>query len=218
MPGASFSIDQLVAVNAYNPDILPELEQYVREQVSQRTYNLDANLALLRFYQCEPRRVNMQILTNVAIKSLMALPAVDYNLCMFLIPEKLQQEEPLVTIATWAQLLETARFSDFWNEAARSRDLVESVPGFEEAIQNYAVHVLSISYRKVPRHVLAEAVNINGPSLDRFLEHQKSWSILEGGQDIELPKNEDNYPGFRRNIGDSIPLEQVARLFPILSQ
>lgn len=39
MPGAQapqqiFTIEQLVALNPYNPDILPDLESYVEEQVS----------------------------------------------------------------------------------------------------------------------------------------------------------------------------------------
>lgn len=29
----SFTVEQLVAVNPYNPDILPDLENYVNEQV-----------------------------------------------------------------------------------------------------------------------------------------------------------------------------------------
>ncbi len=36
MPGAQvpITIEQLVALNPYNPDILPDLENYVEEQVS----------------------------------------------------------------------------------------------------------------------------------------------------------------------------------------
>ena len=30
----SYTVEQLVAVNPYNPDILPDLENYVNEQVS----------------------------------------------------------------------------------------------------------------------------------------------------------------------------------------
>jgi len=31
--GVSYTVEQLVAVNPYNPDILPDLEKYVNEQV-----------------------------------------------------------------------------------------------------------------------------------------------------------------------------------------
>jgi translation initiation factor 3 subunit K len=94
MPGAPsppqiFTIEQLVALNPYNPDILPDLESYVEEQVATQTYSLDCNLCLLRLYQFQPARMNVHIIIKVLAKALMALPATDFNLCMFLIPERL---------------------------------------------------------------------------------------------------------------------------------
>ncbi|MCO5607200.1 hypothetical protein L7F22_061393 [Adiantum nelumboides] len=46
-----YTMEQIVAVNPYNPDILPDLEAHVQEQVNMQTYSLDANLCLLRLYQ-----------------------------------------------------------------------------------------------------------------------------------------------------------------------
>eukprot|EP00897_Mesotaenium_endlicherianum_P009297 jgi/Mesen1/8396/ME000468S07837 len=137
-------------------------------------------------------------------QALMALPGPDYTLCMHLIPERI-----------------TARFREFWNEAARSREITELVPGFESAMQAYAVHLLSISYRRVPRAVLAEAINMEGPALEKYIQSQeiKGWVVSEGsqGQVIELPANDDNGPRVRKNLSESIPLEQVSKLFPIIS-
>ena len=73
---SSYTVEQLVAVNPFNPEILPDLENYVNEQVRSfvgclnsklivvlvslwmilsqvtlQTYSLDANLCLLRLYQ-----------------------------------------------------------------------------------------------------------------------------------------------------------------------
>lgn len=222
-PSVPFTMEQLVALNPYNPDILPELESYVQEQVMHQTYSLDANLCLLRLYQFETSRMNIQIVARILVKALMALPAPDFNLCMFLIPERLQMEEPFLTFITLAHFLETARFREFWDEAARNRDILEVVPGFEQAIQGYALHVLSLTYQRLPRHVLAEAINVEGLLLDKFLEHQvanNGWSLEKGhgvGQVVVLPPNEHNHPGLKKNLTDSIPLEHVARLFPVLT-
>ncbi|KAI8553261.1 hypothetical protein RHMOL_Rhmol05G0001900 [Rhododendron molle] len=200
------AVEQLVAVNPYNPDILPDLENYVNEQVSSQTYSLDANLCLLRLYQFEPERLSTQIVARILVKALMAMPAPDFSLCLFLIPERV-----------------TARFRQFWDEAAKSRHIVEAVPGFEHAIQAYALHVLSLSYQKVPRSVLAEAINIEGLSLDKFLEHQATnsgWILEKGqgrGQLIFLPQNEFNHPELKKSTADSIPLDHITRIFPILS-
>lgn len=218
-----YSMEQIVAVNPYNPDILPDLEAYVQEQVNHQTYSLDSNLCLLRLYQFEPSRMSIQIVAKVLVKALMALPAPDFNLCMFLIPEKLQMEDPFLTLITLAHSLETARFQEFWNAADKNRHILEVVPGFEQAIRGYALHVLSLTYQRLPRPVLAEAVNMEGLSLDKFLEYQISnsgWSVEKGtggGQLVILPPNEHNYPELRKNPADSIPLEHVSKLFPVLT-
>ncbi|KAJ6699065.1 EUKARYOTIC TRANSLATION INITIATION FACTOR 3 SUBUNIT K [Salix purpurea] len=218
----SYTVEQLVAVNPYNPDILPDLENYVNEQVSSQVYSLDANLCLLRLYQFEPERMSTQIVARILVKALMAIPAPDFSLCLFLIPERVQMEEQFKTLIVLSHYLETGRFRQFWDEAAKSRHIVEAVPGFEQAIQAYAIHLLSLTYQKVPRSVLAEAINIEGLSLDKFLEQQVAncgWILEKGhgrGQLVVLPSNEFNHPELKKNTAGSIPLEHVARIFPIL--
>ncbi|KAI4344656.1 hypothetical protein L6164_011855 [Bauhinia variegata] len=218
----AYTVDQLVAVNRYNPDILPDLENYVHEQVSSQTYSLDANLCLLRLYQFEPERMSSQIVARILVKALMAMPASDFSLCLFLIPERVQMEEQFKTLIVLSHYLETGRFRQFWDEAAKSRHIVEAVPGFEQAIQGYAIHVLSLTYQKVPRSVLAEAINIEGLSLDKFLEHQvanSGWviEIAQGrGQLIVLPRNEYNDPVLKKNAADTVTLEHITRILPIL--
>ncbi|CAN6563606.1 unnamed protein product [Malus baccata var. baccata] len=152
----ALAVEQLLAVNPYNPDILLDLENYVNEQVSSQTYSLDANLCLLRLYQFEPNRMSTQIVARILVKALMAMPSPDFSLCLFLIPERVQMEEQFKTLIVLSHYLETGRFSQFWDEASKNRHIVEAVPGFEQAIQDYAVHVLSLTYQRVPRSVLAE--------------------------------------------------------------
>ncbi|MCL7048594.1 hypothetical protein MKW94_026668 [Papaver nudicaule] len=131
-------------------------------------------------------------------------------------------EEQFKTLIVLSHYLETGRFRQFWDEAAKNRSIVEVVPGFELAIQNYAIHVLSLTYQKVPRTVLAEAINIEGPSFDKFVEHRVAnygWVIEKGqgkGQVIVLPRTEFNYPELKKNSSDGIPLENITKIFPIL--
>jgi len=67
-----------------------------------------------------------------------------------------------------------------------------------------------------------QAINIEGLSLDKFLEQQVAncgWILEKShgrGQLIVLPSNEFNHPELKKNTADSIPLEHVARIFPIL--
>ncbi|KAL9224633.1 hypothetical protein vseg_000651 [Gypsophila vaccaria] len=217
-----YTVDELVALNPYNPDMLPDLENYVNEQVTSGTYSLDANLCLLRLYQFEPERMSTQIIARILIKALMAMPAPDFSLCLFLIPERVQMEEQFKTLIVLSHYLETARFRQFWEEAAKNRHIFEAVPGFEQAVQNYAVHILSITYQQVPRTVVAEAINIEGLALDKFLEQQvteNGWSLEKGqgkGQIVVLPRSEFSHPELKKNAADNIPLEHITRIFPIL--
>ncbi|KAJ0745758.1 putative eukaryotic translation initiation factor 3 subunit K [Helianthus annuus] len=212
----SYTVEQLVAVNPYNPDILPDLENYVNEQVSLQTYSLDANLCLLRLYQFEPERMSTQIVAHILIKALMAMPAPDFSLCLFLIPERVQMDEQFKTLIVLSHYLETAKFRQFWDEAAKNRHSLEVVPGFEQAIQEYAVHVLSLTYQNVPRSVVAEAINIEGVSLDKFIE-QHGWIVEGKGELVSLPRNEFNHPELRKaSSASSIPLDRITRIFPLL--
>lgn len=69
---------------------------------------------------------------------------------------------------------------------------------------------------------LLQAINIEGLSLDKFLEQQvanSGWVLEKGhgrGQLIALPCNEFNHPELKKNSADAIPLEHVTRIFPIL--
>ncbi|KAI3775631.1 hypothetical protein L1987_50212 [Smallanthus sonchifolius] len=216
----SYTVEQLVAVNPYNPDILPDLENYVNEQVSSQTYSLNANLCLLRLYQFEPERMSTQIVSRILIKALMAMPAPDFSLCLFLIPERVQMDEQFKTLIVLSHYLETAKFCQFWDEAAKNRHILEVVPGFEQAIQEYAVHVLSLTYQKVSRSVVAEAINVEGVSLDKFIEQHvanSGWVVEGKGKLVSLPRNEFNHPELKRtSSAQSIPLDRITRIFPVL--
>ncbi|KAL5860564.1 hypothetical protein ACOSQ4_001860 [Xanthoceras sorbifolium] len=67
------------------------------------------------------------------------------------------------------------------------------------------------------------AINIKGLLLNKFLEHQETncgWILEKShgkGQLIVLPHNEFNHPELKKNTVDSILLEHITRIFPILS-
>jgi len=60
-------------------------------QIKQGTYNLEANLALLRFYLIQPGSIDLKVLAKVLLLSLMQLPSSDFKVCLHLIPERLHQ-------------------------------------------------------------------------------------------------------------------------------
>ena len=64
-----------------------------------------------------------------------------------------------------------------------------------------------------------QAVNIDGASLDKFIEHQvanSGWIVAKEDGSIVLPQNEFNHPELKKNTGENVSLEHIARIFPIL--
>jgi translation initiation factor 3 subunit K len=71
-------------------------------------------------------------------------------------------------------------------------------------------------------HAFSQAINIEGLSLDKFLEYHAAnsgWIIEKGGQSqvIVFPRNEVNHPELKKNTADTVPFEHITRIFPVLS-
>lgn len=73
----------------YNPDNLTTLEKYVEIQSRENAYDLEANLAVLKLYQLNPHRMNIDITCQILLKALTNLPHTDFVLCKCLLSEKI---------------------------------------------------------------------------------------------------------------------------------
>lgn len=73
----------------YNPDHLATLEKYVEIQSRENAYDLEANLAVLKLYQLNPHRFNMDITCQILLKALTNLPHTDFVLCKCLLNERI---------------------------------------------------------------------------------------------------------------------------------
>lgn len=67
-----------------------------------------------------------------------------------------------------------------------------------------------------------QAVNMEGVSFDKFVDYHvanSGWALDKSQartQLIVLPRSEFNNPELKKNTADSLPLEHVTRIFPIL--
>ena len=60
-------------------------EQYVERQCQDNTYDLEANLALLKLYQFNPSQYNQEITQRILLKAITNLPHTDIILCKCLL-------------------------------------------------------------------------------------------------------------------------------------
>ena len=94
MPLDATSGAALLEKSRYDPEILPQLEEYVNAQCASNTYDLDCNLATLKLYQFHTEKSNPEIIAKILVKALMNLPNTDYLLCMYLVPESVVRRRP----------------------------------------------------------------------------------------------------------------------------
>ncbi|KAN0063971.1 hypothetical protein ACQY0O_003577 [Thecaphora frezii] len=81
-------IEQLISgVDRYNPQNLDVLHDYLAQQLDNGTYDLLANLAILKLYQFNPSDFNYVVVINILLKALVAAPFPDFSLCLSLLGE-----------------------------------------------------------------------------------------------------------------------------------
>lgn len=77
----------LKSIERYNPANLQTLERYVEMQSRENTYDLEANLAVLKLYQFNPEKFNPDITCQILLKALTNFPHTDFTLCKCLLLE-----------------------------------------------------------------------------------------------------------------------------------
>lgn len=77
----------LKSIERYNPANLHTLERYVEMQSKENTYDLEANLAVLKLYQFNPEKFNPDITCQILLKALTNFPHTDFTLCKCLLLE-----------------------------------------------------------------------------------------------------------------------------------
>lgn len=67
-------------------------EQYVERQCTDNTYDLEANLAVLKLYQFNPSAYDLGVTERILLKAITNLPHSDLVLCKCLLaPENVSQ-------------------------------------------------------------------------------------------------------------------------------
>ncbi|GFR93457.1 eukaryotic translation initiation factor 3 subunit K [Elysia marginata] len=126
----------LKGIERYNPENLVNLERYVDMQANENTYDLEANLAVLKLYQFNPNLYQAQVTAVILLKALTNLPHSDFILCKCMIEPSRLMEEPVAKVLGLAELLETANFNEFWISLMKDLDpLIEGIVGFEDSIR-----------------------------------------------------------------------------------
>lgn len=200
-------IENLVSgVDRYNPSNVGILEDYLYHQIRSEEYDCLANLAILKLYQFNPDLYNPDVVINILIKALAALPFPDFNLCISLLDERpvaANPDEPdplpslLPVLQSLHNLLQQCRFPAFWTlyrsekaESLRDNYTVEVV-GFENAVREVVVRAVKAAFQRISSQRLGSYLDLSGEELSAYVE-KLGWSIDASTGVVSIPPNPDN--------------------------
>lgn len=134
----------------YNPERLPDLEKHIREQAKGTTsYDLEVNLAVLKYYQFDPALLNLEITNLILLKALTNLPHTDFTLCKCLLLPAQMEDATISDIIELADILEKCDFELFWSKILSTPDLIVNVKGFFDAIRKFVCNVINITFQTI---------------------------------------------------------------------
>jgi len=198
----------ITGVERYNPSNTDKLVAFVDVQCAEGHYDLDANLAVLKLYQFNPSLTNTGVISKILLKALTQLPNPDFNLCLYLLNELVLDEPEIVKIMNAHELLETARYNEFWKEIGSLSELTSKVSGFADSIRKFIALNAGITFQKVNISILAEFLNLEGEALNAFI---KSLGWTTSNNVVTLALNQDNQAK-ASVIQESVKFEQLTKI------
>jgi translation initiation factor 3 subunit K len=191
MSAKAEEIHELMAFGArYDHEILPQLEDYLEEQLNEGTYDLEANLAILKLYLLFPEKVKVEVYEGLLVKALMAFPATDFALSMYQIPEKYhaQLKDPI----RLSQHLEMAKFKAFWKIAEEqvaaakesgSNGGICRAKKWQDDIRGFICGVVSSTYRSIQCDQLGDLLNLPAADLAPVIK-ANNWVRSKEEKDV----------------------------------
>ncbi|KAI4502363.1 hypothetical protein M0802_002275 [Mischocyttarus mexicanus] len=199
----------LKGIERYNPDNLTTLEKYVEIQSRENVYDLEPNLAVLKLYQLNPNRFNMDITCQILLKALTNLPHTDFVLCKCLLNESIMQEKPINQIMYLGDILEQCDFEQFWDQVLLMSDLCDRIVGFQDSIRKFVCHVVGITFQTIDKGLL---IQLLGGVDENTLKHWvKKYGWKDESKSIIFIANQDENIK-TKNITEKIDFENVAGL------
>lgn len=227
----------LEGLDRYNVDNLSLFQSYVATQCSSGTFDIEANLALLKLYQFNTEiQRDEDTVINILVKGLVRFWAPDFMLALHLLPAyvgevvKPQQSstesaeassegayldnfsENVQKLLGLFRLLDASKYTEFWStfESDDSyADLVADVSDFETALRKSIAQTVEISARKLPVSVLQEWSNLSGNRFQEWVTKTLGWSIE--GSTVVIPANKEN-EAKPVVTSETVVFEQLGRL------
>ncbi|KAJ3333997.1 hypothetical protein HDU76_013644 [Blyttiomyces sp. JEL0837] len=184
-------------VDRYNPDNLPLLEDYVREQMLNNTIDKTANLAVLKLYQFNPEVTNTSIIISILALALASLPDPDFNLSLCMLNEETMELPGVIRLLNMQNLLESCQFKQFW-----------------EIIRKFISATLAATYQTISLQLLQECLNLEGEDLADWVKLIDCTVNAEDASLIDFPQTKENQTK-PTIVQESVKFEQLTKIIGV---
>lgn len=203
----------LEGLERYDVSHLATFQNYVATQCKDGTFDIEANLALLKLYQfnIDIQRDDDTVL-NILVKGLVRFWSSDFMLAFHLLPPyvgevvKLKNDEDgfldqfsenAHKLLELYKLLDGSKYSEFWTLFESDdayADLVADVVDFKDAIRKSIAQTIQISARAISVKVLEDWVNLTGSDFETWITKELGfgWEIDTKSGIVTIPANKEN--------------------------
>jgi translation initiation factor 3 subunit K len=157
----------------YDVSTAASLEGFVTSQLSSKTYDFNANKALLKNYQVNPSIAKADFVSKVLILSLMRLPSSDFLALTYMIPPQAQSNANIVTIQKCVDSLERGRFREFWEQFVPAQALFTEAVGFVDSVRLFIVSNLRDTFKDMPKALFQQQLGLDAVSVVSFCDSNK---------------------------------------------
>lgn len=165
-------VESLMAKGSYKTSNQSTLEAYVDAQATgEGEYYFEANKALLKIYQFLPKSVDPNKVALVLLLAMLEFPSssTDWLALSYLIPERLQKQEPITTALRCNNLLDACKFVDFWKKLGSLSDngdkyIKALVDRATPVLQKGILEAMSLTYRSASLDKVLANLNMEASS------------------------------------------------------
>eukprot|EP00729_Bicosta_minor_P016991 gene16991-31989_t len=219
----------LRTIERYNPGNLAVLSQYLSKTCEDKSYDIEAYLAILKLYQFNPTKFDLETTRTILLKALTSLPSNDFTLCLYLLSEEQHQEPRIKILIELFHEIEKCRFDDVWEFLVQDPDVLKAkvlaeegadgaeatyndveVAGFLDSIRNFVGHVIDMTYQEADVELVSAMLGgLKGSELVSFAGAH-GWTMGEGGKKIFIAKQEEMVQS--KNIIETLAFGSLAPL------
>ena len=211
LPPQSVQIKALISAKPFDPLTVAQLESYASQQATTGTYDFDANKALLKFYQCYPDQLKVDVVASVLVLSLTKLPKNDFLMLSYLIPGRIISGNPKIkTTQKCAELLEGGKFQEFWAEYATNASELFTAAGFTDSIRNLIAENIKFTFKTINSDKFSSMIGLSSSDVGAFCTSSEHVQELKGST-VVMTSCAENQPRLQ-HFEESLRFDEALRL------